>query len=164
MLTAILLEDQAWVGVSEPRRQEWRLALRDVLETHVLRTERSPLILRLALTPAAVRFTFEVPGEGAVCEPELDRTALDPAVEAYAEICRDMGALTPETRGRLVELERRRKEIHDDGGLLVQRALDEVGPTHDTARRLFTLLVTLLVDTSSLPALKMPHGSDPTPA
>lgn len=160
MLTAVLLEDHAWNEVAEPRRQEWRLAIRDLLEAHVFRTEKSPIILRLFSTPDDVRFAFEVPGEGMVAEPTLSRKELDPIVATYAEVCREIGALTPETRGRLVELDRRRKEAHDEGGAMLQKVLDAVGPTHDTARKIFTLLVALTVDTSALPALKMPHGAD----
>jgi uncharacterized protein (UPF0262 family) len=59
--------------------------------------------------------------------------------------------------GRIGELDREKKGWHDEGGSLVERLCAEVSPTHSTARRLFTLLVVLFVDTSTLAVLQRPH-------
>ena len=160
MLTAILLDDAAWTQVSEERRQEWRLAIREILDEHVFRIDKDRWLLRLSWTPASLELKFESPGDGVFAEVAVPRAELDPLVKEYAEICRDLSAMDagPVDAKKLTVLDHAKRDAHDVAGKLLARHLDAVAPTHDTARKLFTLLVVLWVDTTQLSVLLRPHG------
>jgi uncharacterized protein (UPF0262 family) len=51
-------------------------------------------------------------------------------------------------------LDMAKKVIHDRAGRVLKRELREVGVDLDTARRLFSLLLGLKVDTTRLPGLR----------
>lgn len=157
MLTAILLEDHAWEKVAEPRRQEWRLAIRELLDDHVFRTEHSPLILRIAVDDAGVHMRWETPGQGEVAKTLVAHDKLKPFVTDYVDICRQMSALDVTEQAKLAVLDKAKQSSHDAGGRAIDEACDPLGPTLDTARRMFTLIVTLLVDTTQMSALRRPH-------
>ncbi len=160
MLTAILLDDAAWTQVGEARHQEWRLAIREILDEHVFRVDHDRWLLRLSWTDAALSVRCESPAAGVFAEVSVPRGELDPLVRDYAEICRELSTLDagPVDTKKLTVLDQAKRDAHDTAGKLLARHLDAVGPTHDTARKLFTLLVVLWVDTTQLSILLRPHG------
>lgn len=161
MLTDVLIETARWAGVPEARRQEWRLAIRELLEEHLFRVEASSLILRVSWGDEAVTLHFETgPGE-LVAAVDLPRAGgLDPWIEGYLDTCRRLSSL--EGSGASVleigRLDQAKRDAHDQAARELLAALTAVGPTHDTARRLFTLLVVLLADTTAIASLHRPHG------
>ena len=54
MLTAVLLEDALWADAPEPRRQEWRLSIRELLDEHSFAIEASPLLVRVFVRGDAI--------------------------------------------------------------------------------------------------------------
>ncbi len=160
MLTAILLDDAAWTRVSEARHQEWRLAIREILDEHVFRVEHERWLMRLSWTDDALTAKLEVPGSGVFAEVAVPRAELDPLVREYADLCRELSAMDAGAvdATKLTVLDQAKRDTHDAAGKLLARHLDVVGPTHDTARKLFTLLVVLWVDTTQLSVLLRPHG------
>ena len=97
-----------------------------------------------------------------MADVKIDRARLDQQMATYVDVCRQMSALdaTSTPIGALATLDQAKRDAHDLAARDLLRDLDAVGPTHDTARRVFTLLVVLLVDTTKLSALRRPHGSD----
>lgn len=160
MLTAILLDDAAWTRVSEARHQEWRLAIRELLDEHVFRVEQERWLLRLSWTDELLTLKFEAPGSGVFAVVTVPRAELDPLVKEYAEICRELSAMdaAPVDAKKLTVLDQAKRDTHDTAGKLLAKHLAAQGPTHDTARKLFTLLVVLWVDTTQLSVLLRPHG------
>lgn len=158
MLAAVLLDDSLWEKVPEVRRQEWRLSIRELLDDHAFSVEATPLVLRLGFSDEAVSLKWEVPGDSTVADVRIERAQLSRHLEEYVRLCREMMAL-PEGGAavKLPALDKAKKEAHDAAATLLQELNDAVRPSHDTARRMFTLLVTLLVDTTSLSVLKRPH-------
>lgn len=157
MLTAVLLEDDLWTKVAEPRRQEWRLAIREVLDEHSFTGDYPQLMLRVLMKDDGITLRWEVPGQAQIAENLVHRGELDRVLVPYIDVCRQMMSLGDAPSGRVGELDREKKSWHDEGGSLVERLCAEVSPTHSTARRLFTLLVVLFVDTSTLSVLQRPH-------
>lgn len=162
MLTAILVDSTRWEGVPEERRQEWRLAIRELIDDHLLRVEASPLALRVGWDSATVRLCFEALSEGIVADIHVDRARLEQQMRAYVDVCRQLSALDARQASvaEVSALDQAKRDVHDNAARDLLRDLDAVGPSHDTARRLFTLLVVLLVDTTQLSVLQRPHGSD----
>ena len=103
---------------------------------------------------------FGVLSAGIVAETPIPRAELDRELSPYLAICRELVALVGANDPRLSALDQAKKDAHDAGARLIVRLLAPVGPSHTTARRIFTLLVTLLVDTSTLTVLRRPHESD----
>lgn len=160
MLTAVLLEDALWAEAPEPRRQEWRLSIRELLDEHSFAIEASPLIARVFLRDDRVDVRWETPEKGVVAETPIERAELDRVLSPYLAACRELMALANANDPRLGPLDQAKKNAHDEGARELVRLFTGVGPSHTTARRLFTLFVTLLVDTSTLAVLRRPHESD----
>jgi uncharacterized protein (UPF0262 family) len=160
VVTAILLDEARWAGVPDERRQEWRLAIRELIDEQLFRIEQSPVVMRVAWDDDEVRLRWEALDEGLVAAVTLGRAELDRQINDYVEICRKLSALDAEAAG-LVEvaaLDQAKRDAHDLAARAIVTALDVVGPTHGTARLIFTMLVVLLVDTTKLSVLQRPHG------
>lgn len=162
VITAILLDDARWAEVPDARRQEWRLAIRELLDEHLFRIEESPLVMRVSWNDAAITMRWEALEKGAIAEAVIDRATLDAQTREYLEICRKLSALEGQSAriGDVAALDQAKRDAHDLAAKELLRVLDAVGPTHDTARRIFTLLVVLLTDTTTLSALQRPHGTN----
>lgn len=160
MVTTILLDDARWAGVPEERRQEWRLAIRELLDDHLFRLDEGPVVLRLDWTEEQVTLTWESMSRGVVCTATLARATVEPLVNEYVEVCRRMVALEAQQASvsEVTQLDQAKRDVHDRAAREIQRQLDAAGPTHDTARRIFTLLVVLFIDTTRLSVLRRPHG------
>lgn len=160
MLTAILLDDAAWTRVGEARHQEWRLAIREILDEHVFRVDRDRWLMRVSWTDGTLTMKLEEPGVGVFAEVAVPRGELDPLVKEYADICRELSAMDagPVDAKKLTVLDQAKRDTHDAAAKLLAAHLAAQGPTHDTARKLFTLLVVLWVDTTQLSVLLRPHG------
>ncbi len=162
MVTAIFLDEARWAEVSEGRQQEWRLAIRELLDDHLFRLDQSPLVMRVSWDDKAVRLRWEALEEGVVADLSIDRTQLDPWMRDYVDICQKLSALDAKqtSLAELTALDQSKRDAHDLAAREIATALDAVGPTLDTTRRIFTLLVVLLVDTTRLAALQRPHGAE----
>lgn len=163
MLTDILIETSRWVSIPEERRQEWRLAIRELLDEHLFRVEQSPLLLRVIWDDTLVQLRFETAPGDVVADIQIPRAErLDRQLREYIDTCKGLSSLE-DRRASLQEIssiDQSKRDAHDLAARDLSRDLAPVGPTHDTARRLFTLLVVLLVDTTQIGALRRPHGSD----
>ena len=160
MLTAVLLEDTLWAEAPEPRRQEWRLSIRELLDEHSFSLEASPLLARVFLRGDAIDVRWETPELGLVAETPIANAELEHALTPYLDACRQLMALAHAHDPRLAALDQAKRDAHDAGARLLVQLCAAVGPSHATARRMFTLLVTLLVDTSTLVVLRRPHASE----
>ena len=143
MLTAVLLEDALWAEAPEPRRQEWRLSIRELLDEHSFAIDKSPLIARVFLRDDRVEVRWETPDEGVVAETPIAQDDLDRALSPYLAACRELMALASANDVRLGPLDQAKKDAHDEGARALVRLFAKVGPSHSTARRLFTLICAL---------------------
>ncbi len=81
----------------------------------------------------------------------LSHDILAPHIQEYVDIVRQL-AKTDATGGlaRLEALDMAKKVCHDRAGRTLKRRCRDLGLDHVSARRLYTLLVTLRVDTTRL--------------
>jgi uncharacterized protein (UPF0262 family) len=156
LITDILIDDATWQSGSSSRRQEWRLAIDEVLlegrfqPTEGVENER-PLRALVTVEPTQVRFEVHS-GRGAhLLTHELPFDAIRPLMTEYMEVCIEMGKLAVgDNSPRLEALDIAKRITHDEAGEVVARLFHRLGPDHATARRIFTLIVTLLYDTTRL--------------
>jgi uncharacterized protein (UPF0262 family) len=162
-LSELRIDETTWAAGSIARRHEWRVAISEVViegrfeapadETGALRG-----MLRL---DGDRDVTLEVHGaDGLVDVRRLPVDELRPLMDEYMQICEQMGkggvgANSP----KLEALDIAKRLTHDEAGEALRAALPVVQPDHSTARRLFTLLVTLLYDTTRLAAPPHPVRS-----
>ena len=86
----------------------------------------------------AVRATHRIPVQ-----------SLRPLMAEYMDIIQKMARLqNGQNSPQLEALDIAKRITHDEAGELVQSMLPSIRPTHGTARRIFTLLVTLFHDTT----------------
>lgn len=153
-LRQVLLDDATWEAADELRRAEWRSAIADLLGEHRFDVPGDGA-LRLLVTHSPERTTLDLVDDGGqlVAQASLPATTLADTIREYLDTCREMMKLgVGDNSPRLEALDIAKRIIHDEGGELVQRLCRVLGPDHATARRLFTLTVTLRHDTTRLGA------------
>lgn len=151
-LRQVLLDDATWEAADELRRAEWRSAIADLVDEHRFDIPgEGPL--RLLVTHTSERTTLDLVDEGGqhVAQAGVPANLLADTVREYLDTCREMMKLgVGDNSPRLEALDIAKRIIHDEGGELVQRHCRLLRPDHATARRLFTLVVTLRHDTTRL--------------
>lgn len=151
-LLDIVIADPVWSTSPEGRRHEWRLAIQEILEEHRF-DHAEPESLTIEAHPELLRTRWSVRG-GAELLVEVSRRMMAHHLDEYTDICRRMGALDQgPASAQLEALDMAKRVAHDGAARTVQRLFKPLGPDHRTARRLFTLVLTLFVDTSRMTML-----------
>jgi uncharacterized protein (UPF0262 family) len=160
-LSELRIDEQTWSAGTSERRREWRLAIAEVVEEGVFAVDgaRGALRARVALEPPGVVWTVES-GDGTVARGELSVDELRPHMTEYMQICEEMGKIGVGANSpKLEALDIAKRLTHDEAGETVRALLRVMQPDHPTARRIFTLLVTLFYDTTKLAAPPHPVRS-----
>jgi uncharacterized protein (UPF0262 family) len=154
-LTELLIDDATWSAGSTARRHEWRLAINEILTEGRFQLPDGLPSGRAIVTVAPTRVVFEVRADDGrlISQHELPLEALRPLMNEYMETIVEMSKLVASTNSpRLEALDIAKRITHDEAGETVVTLLGALKPDHATARRFFTLLVTLLHDTTRLGA------------
>jgi uncharacterized protein (UPF0262 family) len=152
-LTELLIDDATWSAGTTARRHEWRLAIDEILQEgrFVLPEAAGEAKALVTLAPTDVRVDVRAPGGVSVVHRSLPLDQLRPLIDEYLAIIVDMSKLKQSANSpRLEALDIAKRITHDEAAETVMRLLGELEPDHATARRFFTLLVTLLHDTTRL--------------
>ena len=159
-LTELLIDDATWSAGSTARRHEWRLAINEILTEGRFQLPEELGAGRAIVTVAPTRVLFEIRGDDGrlLAQHALPLEVLRPLMSEYMETIVEMSKLVASSNSpRLEALDIAKRITHDEAGETVVALLGPLKPDHSTARRLFTLLVTLLHDTTRL------GGSHPRP-
>ena len=147
----ITIDPSLWETGTEARRHEWRGAMEGLLRGQdvVFRTDlRSLLVLR---TEQGFIFRSESGGDEPISDITLPYDKLNDHIHEYVDVVRQLAKAAPAgSLARLEALDMAKKVCHDRAARVVERACRILGVDHATARRIFTLLVTLKVDTTRL--------------
>ena len=151
MLEHIAIDPRTWEGGSDARRLEWEAAIREVLSPGeaVLRDD----VVSLGITLGEQGVVLEGrDAEGrTVATVEIPHDALADRIAEYVDIVRQIAKADAHGGvARLEALDMAKKATHDLAGRLLVRLCRPLGLDHPTARRLFTLLLALKVDTTRL--------------
>ena len=157
-LAELLIDDVTWAAGSPERRAEWRVAIDEILQEGRFDFEGEIADARALITvePSQVLFEVLLTGGRQLGGTEISLEIIRPYMTDYLDICLEMNRLSVGSNSpRLEALDIAKRIVHDDAGETVRSILRAPRPDHATARRIFTLLVTLLYDTSRLAA--RPH-------
>ena len=145
----IRIDDGTWNHAPKGRRREWTAVIED-LEREELTLPAGSDELIASLT--AEGFELTARGEGKeLGRAAIPRDKLAPHIQEYVDIVRQMQNVDAGLgSSRLEALDMAKKVAHDDAGRTIERRCRALGVDHPTARRLFTLLFSLRVDTSHL--------------
>ena len=150
-LRDIRIDEEIWGSAPEARRLEWRAAIRGLLQAadEGMRAEGDRLWL--SLSEQAVLLELRDAQGSTRIALSLPHDLLARLIQEYVDIVRQMGH--DDGFGgvrRLATLDLAKRATHDQAGRVLVRACRPLGLEHEAARRLFTLLLGLRVDTSRL--------------
>lgn len=151
-LTAVELPEGLLASGSDARRAEWRLASQELLEDHVAADALDGATLAIDLPEREIRL------RAGPLDQTIARAAVAKHVSEYVAICLRMADLDEGIASPQLEaLDMGKKLAHDDAAKTLRLLLPDFGLDHASARRLFTLLFTLLVDTTNLRTWHLGH-------
>jgi uncharacterized protein (UPF0262 family) len=162
-LSELRIDEATWSTGSSARRHEWRLAIAEVVQEgrfELSDGKAGSHRALLALAPGRASLTVHDDHGEPLGVQDLPVAALRPLMDEYMQICIEMGKLGVGANSpRLEALDIAKRLTHDEAGETVRVAMKGLRPDHGTARRLFTLLVTLYFDTTKLAAPAHPVRS-----
>ena len=150
-LTDVEIDPRTWSEGSETRRAEWKLSIREFLAAHTVGASDGPMVLKVTVTDQATGLQL-VDAEGnELTRASVPRDALQDKIAEYVDIVRQLTATGfAWSSPRAEALDMAKKVVHNKAGDVLLRLLPEFKTDHETCRRLFSLLLTLRVDTSKL--------------
>lgn len=150
MLREIRIDEAVWVASSRARRADWRTTIVDLLDDDGLgRPEHEALVVT---TDGRKVELVMLRAEGSPERHAIDSAPLGPIIGEYLHvIARMQTEEVAESSAKLQALDMAKKVVHDKGAKLLAQAAPGVGKSHETYRRLFTLVLSMLVDVTALP-------------
>jgi uncharacterized protein (UPF0262 family) len=150
----IRIDDRLWSSASPLRKQEWRTLAADIIEGEPLWPSRAPCALTAACDDSHIRFKF-APGTHPEDELALARADVADLVHEYVGVIEKLsdGDLHP---AHIETLDMAKRVVHDAGGRKLGALLPGLNPSLEARRRLFSLIVSLAVDTTRFGAVP-PH-------
>lgn len=155
-LSQIRIDTRTWADATEARRNEWRGCIASLLDPgrNTFRADADRLEVTLTEQASLLELYGRQPHDhdGAPLESvRLPRDALKALIQEYVDIVRQIAREEgPGGLARMEALDMAKKVVHDKAARVVRRHCRGLGVDHDTSRRLFTLLLSLRVDTTRL--------------
>jgi len=150
-LGQVIIDDATWESGTGPRRIAWESNVRELLEPSTLQFREDADTLHVAVGKQAFSLRATGPSGATLAEVELPHDDLADLIAEYVDVVRQIGnAHEAGGLNRLEALDMAKKVTHDRVGRLLKRRCRDLGIDHATARRLFTLLLSLRVDTTRL--------------
>jgi uncharacterized protein (UPF0262 family) len=160
-LVELRLDDKTWQSGTPTRRAEWRLCIDEVLSEGVFgegtagdaaevpRGQRG--LITVLPTAVEIQLKAASPDESVLALHRIPVAQLRPLMQEYMETIQQMARLPHgQNSPQLEALDIAKRITHDEAGELVGSLLPSLRPSHGTARRLFTLLVTIFHDTTRI--------------
>jgi hypothetical protein len=136
-----------WDGASRLRRDDWRVSIAHLVDEPCLGDDDDHLMHLGADERAVTLATFDA--EGAPRDVrEIARDALEPHIHEYLTIIKRMHH---EASAHMHTLDMAKKVVHDAGAKTLARVLPDFARDHESYRRLFSLVLAIVVDVTKLP-------------
>lgn len=149
-LHSVVLDERSLQRGSEPQRAEWAASIRELLSAATCNIDE-PATLFIEHGERQFFLRFEADGEH-VATVVVDHELLAEQITEYLDIVRQI--THADGLNQMEALDMAKKVTHDRAGRVLKRELREVGFDLETSRRLFTLLLSLKVDTTRLPGVR----------
>jgi uncharacterized protein (UPF0262 family) len=145
------LDEETWQRAHHMRRVEWRALVDDLVSHAQLGPRFDGSYLLITPDPATIVIEF-LDDEGAVRETlQIALALLEPHVKEYLAIIRRLDEGAGHREASWVEaVDMAKKVVHDSAAKTLATAIPELSSDHETYRRLFTLLLALVIDTTKL--------------
>lgn len=150
-LRAVLLDEVTLARGSDAQRAEWDASARDIIDNGVAQTMADATLL-VRVTEGGFVLDFEGADGGSLGSVQIDQAQLSDHVQEYLDVVTQITDAS--SLNQMEALDMAKKVTHDRAGRVLKRALRDFGFDLETSRRLFTLLLSLKVDTTRLPALR----------
>jgi uncharacterized protein (UPF0262 family) len=156
VLVALEVDDKTWESGTPTRQAEWRLCLDEVLSEGMFADGPGDPVHKgqrgiITLLPTAIEIVLRDGGATILATHRIPVHALRPLMAEYMDTIQKMARLPHgQNSPQLEALDIAKRITHDEAGELVKSMLPSIRPTHGTARRIFTLLVTLFHDTTRI--------------
>ncbi len=149
-LNAVVLDERTLQRGSEAQRAEWETEIRELLSGASCNIDApATLFIELSERQFVLRFQEEARNLGTV---SLDHELLGELINDYLDIVRQI--TESESLNQMEALDMAKKVTHDRAGRVLKRKLRDLGFDLETSRRLFTLLLSLKVDTTRLAGVR----------
>lgn len=140
----IVIDEAAWSSASRVRRDEWRALISDLLRDDPPWPALPPCCVTMTFDEALVIVSFDV---GGISPARLPRDTIADLVNEYLAVIKRLEEDGSSVM-RMEALDMAKKVVHDEGARRIGSVLPEIGANHETRRRFFSLVVSLLVDTT----------------
>ena len=135
---------------SDARRLEWDAILREMTSPGEMTVREGAEALRVTVTQQAVHVALEDDAGAELVRAEVPQKRLGVLVADYVDVVREIARSDGQGIARFEALDMAKKVTHDKAARFLQASLTGFGLDHPSARRLFTLLMALKVDTTRL--------------
>lgn len=148
-ITEVLIADRLWQPAGSKRRQEWQTLIIDLLSGEPPFPASAATTLIIDCDDEAVTFLFE--GDRDSDDEDGERTfprgEMGHLLKEYLTVIDQLGddGLHPM---RAEALDMAKRVVHDDGGRVLATLLPDLSPSIDTCRRVFSIVVSVAVDTT----------------
>ena len=151
MIRVIRIDDALWDSAGATRRDDWRISIADLVDDGRLGEDDDHLLHVAPARHAVLMSTFDEQGAPRNMY-EVPQAQLRVHADEYMAIISKMyGDETNDASSRMHALDMAKKVVHDAGAKTLARAAPELARDHETYRRLFSLLLAVVVDVTKLP-------------
>lgn len=155
MIREIRIDDALWASAPKLRRDDWRVSIVDLVDDARLGDD-GDRVVHFSYDANAVRCrTFGERGEPRASF-EVTAAQLRLHVEEYLAIVRKMHASgdASDFSSRMAAFDMAKKVVHDGAAKTLASAMPGLARDHETYRRLFSLIFSLIVDVTKLPTAR----------
>ncbi len=154
-LAAVVIDERTSRRGSEAQHVEWDANIRELLSKAESRVQ-NVATLHVGTTEQGFVLDFQGEDDAPVASIAIPHELLSAHITEYIDIVRQIA--DADGVNQMEALDMAKKVTHDRAGRVLKRALRDVGFDLETSRRLFTLLLSLRVDTTRLVGI---HGHRP---
>jgi len=147
VLQAVLIDERTLQRGSEAQQVEWEAIVRELLSNPKTQIEELAS-LHLSVTEQQFVLDFQSEEGQVLRTVAIPHELLSEHIREYIDIVRQIAEA--DGLNQMEALDMAKKVTHDRAGRVLKRELRDVGFDLETSRRLFTLLLSLRVDTTRI--------------
>jgi uncharacterized protein (UPF0262 family) len=149
---AVVIDERSLERGSEAQQLEWQALIRELLSKAKSRFDE-PAALHVSVTEQGFALAIQTAEGSILSEAQIEYERLAELVTEYIDTVRQIAEA--DGLNQLEALDMAKKVTHDRAGRVLKRELRDFGFDLETSRRLFTLLLSLRIDTTRIVGI---HG------
>ena len=150
-LEGVVLDERLAERGSDAQRADWDTTIRELVANGSCKLD-DPASLHVRLAERGFELQLVTPTNGSLGTVMVEHEQLSTHIDEYLDIVHQMSSA--DSLNQMEALDMAKKVTHDRAGRVLKRALRDYGFDLETSRRLFTLLLSLKVDTTRLAGLR----------